>query len=130
MKRHPIQNALVRFAYGKQTQKDIALAADVLRSCAEHLAEEARTNCPNVEHSHALKAGAMALASLAAELRAGGVTDASADYLDRALQSSVAHGFAKHGMDLTGFDEDDDDERMERHEEESRQPFDDEDKTK
>ena len=126
MKLHPIQSALVRFAYGKQTEKDRQLAADVLRSTAEYLAEEARSNCPNQIHKDSLHAGAMALASLAAELRSGGETDASADYLDRALKSSVSHCLQKTGLQNTGDDveEDDDDERMERLEEQSRQDWD------
>jgi len=125
MKLHPIQSALVRFAYGKQTEKDRQLAADVLRSTAEYLASEARDNCPNQTHKDALHAGAMALASLASELRSGGVTDASADYLDRALTSSVSHCLLKTGLEhSTGDDVDDDDERMERLEEQSRQEWD------
>ena len=118
MKLHPIQSALVRFAYGKQTQKDTALAANVLRATAEYLVNEARTNCPNQAHASAMQAGAMALASLAAELRAGGETDASSDYLDRALQCAATHGFETYGIQNTG---DDDDERMEILEEGSKQ---------
>ena len=91
MKLNPIQNALVRFAGHKQTLKDIELAHDILRSTACYLVNEARTNCPNQEHADALNAGAMALLSLAAELRAGGATDASDDFLQRAMNSATSH---------------------------------------
>ena len=104
MKLNPIQQALIRFAHGKQTQKDNEQAATVLKATAVYLINEARTNCPNQEHADALKAGGLALASLADELRAGGTTDSSEDLLNHCLSSCVSYWFKVLNIESTGDD--------------------------
>lgn len=117
MKLNPIQKALLAItSTGQLTQTQLNTVSAVFLQVAARLQQSA---CATDDQTKAdeFAAGSFALASLAHELKAGGQTDQSVDYLSRAF-TACASAITRTS---TG---DEDDERMERLEEQSRQGFD------
>jgi hypothetical protein len=113
MKLNPIQQALLRItSTGQLTQKHLETISSVFLQVAAKLESTARAQTDQSE-ADAMHAGSCALASISRELRAGGQTDESIDYLSRAFTASAS-------CVMRDADLDDDDERMEAREEESR----------
>jgi hypothetical protein len=112
MKLNPIQMALMRLASYTHKPKDLAVVAGAMEHTADALHEMAlETN--DQKAADALRAGAMALVSLAKELEAGGETEASDDYLQRAFSASSSYTLRTNTHEHTQENEDDD-ERMDR----------------
>lgn len=121
MKLNPIQQALLRItSTGQLNQKQLETVSACFLQVAARLQTTARATADQTQADE-LSAGAFALASIAFELKAGGQTDQSVDYLSRAF-AACASSITRTGDD--DAEEDDDDERMERLEEQSRQEWD------
>lgn len=116
MKLNPIQQALLSItSTGQLTQKQLETVSRVFLQVAAKL-EVLSLAQEDQSDADAMHAGSCALASISHELRAGGQTDQSIDYLSRAFTASASCVM----RDKQEEEEDDDDERMEAREEESR----------
>ena len=113
MKLNPIQQALLRYTTtGQLTQEQAHTVSRCFLEVAAKLkvlslAEEDQSN------ADAMHSGSCALASVAYEIEAGGQTDQSTDYLSRAFAASAS-------CVMRDAEADDDDERMEARDAESR----------
>lgn len=114
MKLNPIQQALLRItSTGQLNKKELETVSSVFLQVAAKL-EVLSLAQDDQSDADAMHAGSCALASISRELRAGGQTDQSIDYLSRAFAASASC------VMRDDEEEDDDDERMEAREEESR----------
>jgi hypothetical protein len=112
MKLNPIQMALMRLVSYTHKPADLAVVAGAMEHTADALHEMA-LETTDQKAADALQAGAMALVSLAKELEAGGQTEASDDYLQRAFAASSSYTLRTNTHEHTQENEDDD-ERMDR----------------
>ena len=113
MKLNPIQMALMRLTSYTHKPADLAVVAGAMEHTACALHELALDGERTQAERDALTAGAMALVSLAKELEAGGETEASDDYLQRAFAASSSYTLRTNTHEHTQEGEDDD-ERMDR----------------